>query len=46
MNLLLKKKVKRLNLMFENENETDFAKRIEVAKNKRLKRLYLGNMES
>lgn len=40
------KKVKRLNLMFENENEDDFQNRLEMAKNMRLKRLYLGNIES
>lgn len=40
------KKVKRLNLMLEGDCESDFKKRIEFAKNTRLKKLYQGNMES
>ena len=32
--------------MFENESETEFKKRLQLAKNTRIKKLYIGNMES
>lgn len=39
------KKVKRLNLIYQNENEIDFKNRVEVAKMKRDKCLYLDEVD-
>ena len=40
------KKVKRLNLMFEADCENTFQQRVDFAKTTRLKKLYMGTMES